>query len=149
MILAQLQDEAFVVRLQDEAFLAQLQDEAFVEMLHDEAFMERLQDEAFVLSSLGVGHAQEFLRGDTNGDGIVSLADMVQLERSLFGNGGLPTCLEAADVNDDGKVNIVDSVDLVKMFFFAEALASAGEATTPGHLEAVPPLAFREHRRTV
>ncbi len=70
-----------------------------------------------VAGALVTVRADDFLRGDVNTDGTLSVADMIQLERALFESAGLPTCLDAADVNDDGVVNISDSVNLLIMFF--------------------------------
>ncbi|MEO2148744.1 MAG: dockerin type I repeat-containing protein [bacterium] len=50
-----------------------------------------------------------FIRGDTNGDGAINIADAVSLLAGLF-TGGALNCEDAADCNDDGQVNIADAV---------------------------------------
>ena len=50
-----------------------------------------------------------FMRGDTNGDGAINIADAVSLLAGLF-TGGALNCEDAADCNDDGLVNIADAV---------------------------------------
>lgn len=48
--------------------------------------------------------------GDLNGDGVVSIADMVTLQKFLLGQGGNLTT--AADLNGDGKINGFDATRL-------------------------------------
>ncbi len=52
----------------------------------------------------------EFKRGDANTDGSVNIADMIFMLNRLFGDGGLPTCLETADLNGDANFNIADAI---------------------------------------
>jgi hypothetical protein len=52
--------------------------------------------------------AQEFLRGDSNGDGVASIADVQFLNNWLFRRGPGPGCLDAADSNDDGFFTVRD-----------------------------------------
>ena len=52
--------------------------------------------------------AEDFIRGDANGDGVVSLADSHFLNRFLFVSGSLPECMKSGDYNDDGRVLIDD-----------------------------------------
>jgi hypothetical protein len=63
---------------------------------------------------LTLGHrdaeAGVFIRGDTNGDGAVDIADAVAALRYLFVVPSLSVCLDAADANDDGTNNIADVV---------------------------------------
>jgi hypothetical protein len=54
-----------------------------------------------------------FLRGDINGDGVLSEADSARLMNWIFGLADTPDCLDAADLNDDGYVNITDSTQLL------------------------------------
>lgn len=61
-----------------------------------------------VLCLLLVGPApgirsQDFIRGDVNGDGRVSLADCHYLSNYLNRDGPPPGCLDAADINDNGE----------------------------------------------
>jgi RNA polymerase sigma factor (sigma-70 family) len=58
----------------------------------------------------------EFLRGDANGDGKVSLADAHYVERFLWLLGEGPHCLNAADANDDGRVMVSDAILIFNTF---------------------------------
>src|SRR5438093_1385363 len=67
----------------------------------------------FLLAGARLG-ATDFIRGDVNGDGKVSLADAEYLDGYLFGKGECaPGCINSADANDDGKVNLDDAVFLM------------------------------------
>jgi hypothetical protein len=56
--------------------------------------------------------AVDFIRGDANGDGVVSLADALMVYQNQFlGFGSIP-CPDAADANDDESVDIVDIVTI-------------------------------------
>lgn len=58
-----------------------------------------------------------FLRGDTNSDGSVNIADAVYALTYLFQFGATPACLASADANFDGQVNIADAVYLLSYLF--------------------------------
>src|SRR5262245_17226488 len=60
--------------------------------------------------SLSLLHGAEFIRGDANGDGVVSLADAVLLRDSLFISGTPLPCPDAGDANDNEDLDIVDLV---------------------------------------
>ncbi|MBI4600992.1 MAG: hypothetical protein HY721_03440, partial [Planctomycetes bacterium] len=68
---------------------------------------------AFVLASAGArgqdgaGAAAEFIRGDADMDGRVTISDGFHLARALFVAGVL-RCFDAADYNDDGGLNLSD-----------------------------------------
>ncbi|MBI4604171.1 MAG: hypothetical protein HY721_19610 [Planctomycetes bacterium] len=51
--------------------------------------------------------AADFVRGDANSDGVVSLADAEAVFAFLFRTGAMP-CMDAADANDSGGVDIPD-----------------------------------------
>ena len=56
-----------------------------------------------------------YLRGDTNGDEIVSVSDVTMIQKYLIGALGLfPADLLAADVNSDGIVDINDATEIQK-----------------------------------
>ncbi|MEM7165961.1 MAG: dockerin type I domain-containing protein [Planctomycetota bacterium] len=60
-----------------------------------------------------------FIRGDSNNDGTLNIADAVAILNFLF-SGGLavdPNCTEAADANGDGSVNIADAVYVLSHLF--------------------------------
>ncbi len=52
---------------------------------------------------------QEFIRCDSNRDGLCNIADAVILLAYLF-QGGPCTCFDACDCNDDGLINIADAI---------------------------------------
>ena len=59
-----------------------------------------------------------FVRGDSNGDGGINLADVIN---SLFFTfnipGGISPCDDASDVNDDGILNLADGIFLLNYLF--------------------------------
>lgn len=54
-----------------------------------------------------------FLRGDVNGDGLVTEIDASYMMDWIFGLEQEPPCLDAADLNDDGYINVTDSTQLL------------------------------------
>jgi hypothetical protein len=58
-----------------------------------------------------------FIRGDANGDGVISVSDIVYLINYLFINGPAPVPLEAGDANCDGVVSVSDVVYLINYLF--------------------------------
>ncbi len=48
------------------------------------------------------------VRGDYNGDGTISVMDLMRLSQYLLGNGYEPKVKYETDINGDGKINIVD-----------------------------------------
>lgn len=61
----------------------------------------------------------EFVRGDTNADGMFNIADMINLLGVLFPSGS-PTnfpCEDAGDTNDDGMLNIADAINGLGVLF--------------------------------
>ena len=61
------------------------------------------------LAARGV-HAQDFLRGDANGDALVNMADAMFSVNYQFLGGPQPGCEKALDTNDDGDVDIADPI---------------------------------------
>jgi len=58
-----------------------------------------------------------FMRGDSNNDGQVDIADISFLVSYVFRSGPEPASLEAADVNSDTNVDVSDALYLVNFIF--------------------------------
>ncbi len=55
-----------------------------------------------------------FVRGDCNGDAIITLADVIYLMQYLYGNGPVPVPVhDVGDANCNAKVDIIDVVYIV------------------------------------
>jgi outer membrane protein assembly factor BamB len=63
------------------------------------------------------GYAPEFICGDANGDGIVTISDVVYLVNYLYKSGSPPSPLESGDANGDGPVDLGDVVFLLNYLF--------------------------------
>jgi hypothetical protein len=59
----------------------------------------------------------EFLRGDSNTDGSLDIADSIHTLNYLFTGGPLPPSLDAADTNNDGQVDISDPTYALNFLF--------------------------------
>lgn len=66
--------------------------------------------------SPGLG-SSEFLRGDSNDDGNLDIADPLHILLYLFGDGEVPACLAAADTDDNSTVQIGDAISLLNYLF--------------------------------
>lgn len=91
---------------------------------------------------LVVDMANDFIRGDCNGDGNQDLADSIYLEQYLFLGGNGPECLSACDLNDDGLVNIADSITNLSYLFVGGAaplppFRTCGSDPTPDELSCI------------
>src|SRR2546426_11532634 len=75
----------------------------------------------FPLSAWGV----DFIRGDANGDGIVSSADYYRILGFLTGRFEPPDCMRSADVDDSGVVEIAD------LTYLSLYLSGSGPAPLP------------------
>ncbi len=58
-----------------------------------------------------------FLRGDANGDGVITISDVVFLVSYLYRGGPAPDPWEAGDANSDGQINLGDVVYLISYLF--------------------------------
>mgnify|MGYP002638734272 CR=1 FL=1 len=58
-----------------------------------------------------------FMRGDSNDDGTMNIADAIYSLQNLFVGGPSPTCLDAGDVNDDGLIDISDVISSINYIF--------------------------------
>lgn len=59
----------------------------------------------------------QFLRGDSNNDGMVDISDAVNILNVLFIGQGIIKCDDAADANDDSMVDISDGVYILNYLF--------------------------------
>jgi hypothetical protein len=76
-----------------------------------------------------------FVRGDSNGDAKVELADAIHTLGFLFLGTDTPACYDAADFNDDGKIGLVDPVATLTFLFASgkspeQPFPAAGEDPT-------------------
>jgi hypothetical protein len=65
----------------------------------------------------------EFIRGDANADGVVSLSDSVMLNRWMFfgrPDEFRPPCLDAADADDTGMVDLTDEIVIFQDLFWID-----------------------------
>jgi uncharacterized repeat protein (TIGR01451 family) len=60
---------------------------------------------------------RSFLRGDSNKDGKITVADIVYLINYLFKGGPTPVPIQSGDVNCDGKTTVSDVVYLINYLF--------------------------------
>lgn len=61
--------------------------------------------------------ARKFLRGDSDGDGVVLITDAIYLLAHLFQGATAPWCLDAADCDDSGDLGITDAIYLLQHLF--------------------------------
>ena len=60
--------------------------------------------------------APQFIRGDSNLDGVVNISDGVRIVRHLFA--GVPIgCQDALDANDDGRLNVTDAIRVLDFLY--------------------------------
>ena len=73
-----------------------------------------------------------FVRGDTNGDARIDIADAVWTFRYLFLGGPAPGCLDSSDVNDDGRLDLADGIYVLDYQFRGGARPAPPNAPTCG-----------------
>ncbi|MGB7062151.1 MAG: cohesin domain-containing protein [Candidatus Zixiibacteriota bacterium] len=82
---------------------------------------------------------QQFIRGDADGDCLVSWSDAVFLTCYLYLGGPVPACWDAADANDDGIVNTGDVVTVLNHIMTGNPLPppfpAPGNDPTPDGLD--------------
>jgi hypothetical protein len=61
-----------------------------------------------------------FIRGDSNGDGTIDLADAIRVLFGLFVKADLLTCPDAADFDDSGTLEITDAIGVLKLLFVSD-----------------------------
>ncbi len=98
-----------------------------------------------------VGGEPTFVRGDTNADDNLNIADAVSILGYLFGGFPPPSCLDAADTNDDGGLNIADAITTLGHLFgglgdLPAPFGACGVDPTPDELDCVdfPPCGGEE-----
>jgi hypothetical protein len=79
---------------------------------------------ATVGSVIEINDQAIFMRGDANGDGAVSLVDVIGILEILFTPVGIPACEDRLDANDDELLNVLDAIALLELLF-------GGGATIP------------------
>jgi hypothetical protein len=81
-----------------------------------------------------------FVRGDSNGEGLVDLSDAAHALTYLFLGGERPACYDAADATDDGVVDIADPILVLTSLFLGTGTTipppypQRGEDPTPDGL---------------
>jgi len=68
-----------------------------------------------------VGDITFFIRGDSNRDETVDLADAVNILNVLFRGGSASSCPDAADADDNGAVEITDAITILHFLFLGTA----------------------------
>ena len=59
----------------------------------------------------------DFVRGDVNADGRLTISDPIVFTRYLFGGPSHVGCLDACDANDDGSLDLADAVAVLQYLF--------------------------------
>lgn len=67
------------------------------------------------IEAIGVGPTPDFVLGDANGDGKVTVADYIAIAHHIMGNTPEGFNEKAADANGDGKINVADYVAVAHM----------------------------------
>ena len=80
----------------------------------------------------------DFIRGDSNSDGIVNIADAVWIIYELFLNGPATTCPIASDSNNDGFGDLADATFII-MYRFMEGAAPAAPFPDCGQVDGQTP----------
>ena len=62
-----------------------------------------------------LANTNDLLLGDVNGDGTLTLADLMTLSAYLLGNNPTPFYPDAADINNDGTITLADLMNLAKI----------------------------------
>ena len=83
-------------------------------------------------AEFGDNPVNEFIRGDSNDDGLLNVSDAVFTLSFLFIGDELPECVAAADSNDDGTVNITDVIRALNYLFMGGAGAPPPPFPEPG-----------------
>ena len=85
---------------------------------------------------------RQFVRGDSDGSGVIELTDAVFSLRFLFLGDAEPLCLDAGDSNDDSRVDVADPVFVLNWLFSGGSPPPAPGPETCGDdpsADALPP----------
>ncbi|MEM7262993.1 MAG: hypothetical protein AAF488_13455 [Planctomycetota bacterium] len=98
--------------------------------------------DAFIRTPVGTAPVAEFIRGDSNEDGGLDIADAIFALNLLFGTGGTVTCDDANDSNDDGGFDISDAIYTLAALFSSGSNPGApfpncGDDPTPDGFDCV------------
>ncbi len=83
---------------------------------------ESVQPEVLVAGEVCVPRHALFVRGDSNNDSFIDIADVIHILSFLFLDGATPQCLDAADMDNDGIMTITDPVFLT-LYIFVDGIA--------------------------
>jgi hypothetical protein len=70
-----------------------------------------------VRTGLTIRRGTLFVRGNTNADDRLNIADAILALGYIFSGGESPPCLDAADANDDGRINVADAITILGHLF--------------------------------
>lgn len=73
--------------------------------------------------------------GDTNGDGVVNVTDIVEIVNDILGHPSAKFDKTAADVNGDGVVNVTDIVSVVNIILSSNARELTNRAAATNNLK--------------
>jgi len=76
-----------------------------------------------------------FIPGDANGDGLVNVADIVEIVNCILGHPSAKFNKVAADVNGDGVVNVTDIVSVVNIILSSNARELTNRAAATNNLK--------------
>ena len=91
----------------------------------------------------GDNPVNDFIRGDSNDDGVLNVSDAVFTLSFLFIGDEQPECLAANDTNDDGAINITDVIRTLNFLFLGGTNAPPAPFPDPG-ADPTPDLGCRE-----
>ena len=80
----------------------------------------------------GDNPVNDFIRGDSNDDGVLNVSDAVFTLSFLFIGDEQPECLAANDTNDDGTLNITDVIRTLNFLFLGGTNAPPAPFPDPG-----------------
>ena len=92
---------------------------------------ERIKREAFTRLK-NLWNPPVFIRGDSNGDGLVNISDPIMTLEYLFIGGKPPACLDAADSNDTGDLDISDPIHTLFYLFVGNVVIPPPSPPQPG-----------------